>query len=102
MSIDENSNAYAQQNCKPTRVALLSGQYAPRNGVYNVGSLRRPMLEGEGRTAIMPPDQRENLNPESLSPAEFLRAAGYRKGYLALQERDGTWRGDGTPVNYPE
>src|SRR5690349_19198600 len=25
-------------NCQPTRAALMSGQYAPRTGVYTVGS----------------------------------------------------------------
>src|SRR4051794_40967873 len=29
------------QNCQPTRAALLSGQYAPRTGVYTVGGIER-------------------------------------------------------------
>ncbi|MBT8485889.1 MAG: sulfatase-like hydrolase/transferase, partial [Phycisphaerae bacterium] len=35
-------HAYAAgANCSPTRAALMSGQYAPRTGVYTVGSLDR-------------------------------------------------------------
>ncbi len=35
--------AYTQQNCQPTRAALISGQSAPHpfNGIYNVGGLER-------------------------------------------------------------
>src|SRR5438105_1869758 len=29
---------YACPNCAPTRAALMSGQYAPRTGIYSVGS----------------------------------------------------------------
>ena len=37
---------YNSQNCTPTRAALMSGQYAPRTGVYTVQSLDRgPLLE---------------------------------------------------------
>ena len=37
------TNAYANQNCAPTRSALLSGSYAQRstNNIYQVGSLNR-------------------------------------------------------------
>lgn len=71
------THAYAQQNCMPTRASVISGQYAPANNVYNVGSLNRPARELEGRTAIVPPDQQKDLSPEGLSVAEFLSRAGY-------------------------
>lgn len=32
---------YHSQNCTPTRAAIMTGQYAPRTGVYTVGSLER-------------------------------------------------------------
>src|SRR5262249_42901116 len=32
---------YHSQNCAPTRAALMTGQYAPRTGIYTVGSLER-------------------------------------------------------------
>src|SRR5436189_303177 len=36
---------YHCQNCAPTRAALMTGQYAPRTGVYTVGSLERGAAE---------------------------------------------------------
>ena len=76
------THAYAQQNCMPTRVAFLSGQYAPASDVYNVGSLRRPLPEEAGRTQILPPEQKKDLNPASLSLAEQLEKAGYVTAYF--------------------
>ena len=35
------TSAYTCQNCVPTRAALLTGQYAPRTGIHNVGYLNR-------------------------------------------------------------
>ena len=32
------TSAYTCQNCVPTRAALLTGQYAPRTGIHNVGA----------------------------------------------------------------
>ncbi|HUR57597.1 MAG TPA: sulfatase-like hydrolase/transferase, partial [Opitutaceae bacterium] len=32
---------YNSQNCAPTRAVLMSGQYAPRTGIYTVGTLDR-------------------------------------------------------------
>src|SRR5437867_9785043 len=29
------------QNCQPTRAALMTGQYAPRTGIYTVGGIAR-------------------------------------------------------------
>ena len=76
------TRAYAQQNCMPTRVALLSGQYAPRTDVYNVGSLDRPLPEEAGRTKIVPPEQKVDLDPGILSLAEWLQAAGYTTAFF--------------------
>src|SRR5688500_6123810 len=32
---------YNSQNCAPTRAVLMSGQYAPRTGIYTVNTLER-------------------------------------------------------------
>src|SRR5215203_2397871 len=32
---------YNSQNCAPTRAVLMSGQYAPRTGIYTVSTLER-------------------------------------------------------------
>ena len=68
---------YNSQNCAPTRAVLMSGQYAPRTGIYSVGTLER------GETA----DRRMNVPPNEtlLSLDKFilpqaLKAAGYTTG----------------------
>lgn len=67
------TNGYScAANCAPTRAALMTGQYAVHNGVYNVGSLDR----GEG--VLKPADQHgEHIRHEAVAMAETLRAAGY-------------------------
>jgi len=69
--------AYTQQNCQPTRVALLTGQPAPVNGTYNVGSLFRPHKKERKITPILPPKQRNQMPVEFVTVAEVLNAAGY-------------------------
>src|SRR5213075_1960111 len=41
------TNYHNCQNCTPTRAALMSGQYAPRTGIYTVGGIDR--FEWQGR-----------------------------------------------------
>ena len=64
---------YASQNCSPSRACLLSGQYAPRTEIYNVGSLNR----GDTNSVIKPIPQLTNLKPGITTLAETLRKAGY-------------------------
>ena len=46
------TNAYANApNCAPSRAALLSGQYAPRTGIYTVASAAR----GDARNRMLVP-----------------------------------------------
>jgi arylsulfatase A-like enzyme len=74
------TSAYASQNCQPSRAALMTGQYAPRNGVYNVGSLSR---KGKGVTlALTPPEQRTRIRPDAVTIAETLKAAGYQTAHV--------------------
>lgn len=68
---------YNSQNCAPTRAVLMSGQYAPRTGIYTVQTLER----GE---AV---DRRMNVpvNVNSLALDKFIlpqaiKAAGYATG----------------------
>jgi arylsulfatase A-like enzyme len=65
---------YSCQNCAPTRAALLSGQYAPRTGVYTVGSLERG--QARFRTMDVPVNQ-TRLPLDRVTVAQVLKDAGY-------------------------
>src|SRR6266496_4870589 len=65
------SSMYVQQNCTPTRAALMSGQYAPRTRMFNVDSLDR----GAPESVILPPQQTTILNPQIVTMAETLQSA---------------------------
>src|SRR6476646_5724046 len=67
------SSMYVQQNCTPTRAALMSGEYAPRTRMFNVDSLDR----GANDSVILPPEQTTILKPEAVTMAETLQSAGY-------------------------
>lgn len=74
------TRAYTQQNSAPTRAALLTGQYATRTGVFNVGSLDRGNGDANA-TLIVPPVQNNNILSSTLTFAEVLRTVGY-KNYI--------------------
>lgn len=67
--------AYVQQNCAPTRAALLTGEYPARagNGVFNVGSLAR----GATDSIIVPPAQNGSIPDSSITLPKVLGEAGY-------------------------
>lgn len=69
------TDAYANSpNCAPTRAALLSGQYAPRTGVYTVNSPKRGHKE---QRKLIPAENSRTLDPGVVTLAESLQAAGY-------------------------
>lgn len=74
--------AYTQQNCQPTRAALLTGQYAPgpQNGVYNVSSLNR--ASNRGSTPIIPHNQKNHLSKQCISMFETVKTAGYHTAWF--------------------
>lgn len=65
------------QNCQPTRAALMSGQYAPRTGVYTVGGIGR--FEWESRP-LRPVDNVTELPLEKITIAQTMKKAGYATG----------------------
>lgn len=68
---------YHCQNCQPTRAALLSGQYAPRTGIYTVGDIYRFAW----RTRPLKPVENVTALPlEIHTIADQLQAAGYATG----------------------
>jgi arylsulfatase A-like enzyme len=71
------TRAYTQQNSAPTRAALLTGQYAIRSGVFNVGSLDR----GDGdtnSTIIITPVQNKSIDVATHKFAETQQTVGYK------------------------
>ncbi len=74
------TNAYANApNCAPSRAALLSGQYAPRTGIYTVGSAARGREENR---ALVPVENRTELDLDVVTLAEALGDAGYVTGHV--------------------
>src|ERR1022692_371319 len=65
---------YHSQNCAPTRAALMSGQYAPRTGVYTVGSLERG---GAKDRKMDVPVNVTNLPLDRVLMPQTLKDAGY-------------------------
>ncbi len=64
-------------NCAPTRAALLSGQYAPRTGIYTVGSIDR--FNWQSRP-LRPVDNQTRLPLDKVTLPQALKAAGYVTG----------------------
>lgn len=65
------------QNCQPTRAALMSGQYAPRTGVYTVGGIGR--FNWETRP-LRPVENVQDLPLDKITVAQALKKAGYATG----------------------
>lgn len=61
-------------NCAPTRAALLSGQYYPRQPIYHVGT--------SGRGKMIPAPNATDLPLEKVTIAEALKRGGYASGFI--------------------
>jgi arylsulfatase A-like enzyme len=68
---------YHSQNCAPTRACLMSGQYAPRTGIYTVGTLERG--KARDRKLVVPVNV-TNLPLDRRTVADTLKKAGYATG----------------------
>lgn len=68
------TNHHHHQNCAPTRAALMTGQYAPRTGVYTVGNINR--FEWASRP-LRPVDNVTNLPLDRVLLPQVLKSAGY-------------------------
>jgi len=68
---------YNSPNCAPTRAVLMSGQYAPRTGIYSVGSLERG--QAANRRMNVPPNETKLPLDKFILP-QALKAAGYTTG----------------------
>ena len=73
-------HAYAAApNCAPSRAALLSGQYAPRTGVYTVNN---PAQGRRDRRRLIPLPNVRELAASVVTLAERLQSAGYGTAHI--------------------
>lgn len=96
-------HAYSQQNCQPSRTALITGQYAPGkyNGAYNVYSLKRYDKRSPDwpNIAIEPHDQGfEGIDSRSTSLFEMLKEEGYHTAWFG--KNHGTGKEKDLPRNH--
>jgi arylsulfatase A-like enzyme len=71
------TNYHQHQNCAPTRAALMTGQYAPRTGLYTVGGIER--FDWSMRP-LRPVDNQPNLRLDRVLLPATIKAAGYTTG----------------------
>ena len=83
---------YVNQNCTPTRAALMTGQYSPRTGMFTVGTAER----GEARfRRMLVPENVTELPANRMTVADALRAGGYATGLF------GKWHLGQRAENHP-
>lgn len=82
------TNAYANPTCTPTRAALMSGQYYPRQPVYDVGA------QPPG-TDMVPAPNTDDLPSDRITIAEALKYGEYVNGFI------GKWHIGNTPRHGP-
>ncbi|MGX1928358.1 sulfatase [Flagellimonas sp. 2504JD4-2] len=74
------TNAYANApNCAPSRASLLSGQYAPRHGIYTVG---RPDRGNPENRKLVPHPNKTALAGDIVTIAEALKTFGYTNAHI--------------------
>ncbi|MBK1876453.1 sulfatase [Pelagicoccus mobilis] len=74
------TNGYSpSSNCTPSRAACITGQYAPRHGIYTVDSSAR----GESKDRkLIPTPNTTDLDTSILTMPEVLKEAGYVTAHI--------------------
>lgn len=86
--------AYANApNCAPSRAALLSGQYAPRTGIYTVST---PARGASRNRKLIPTPNKQRLARDVVTISEVLGDAGYTSASM------GKWHLGDPPDYGPE
>lgn len=74
------TNGYAPAaNCAPSRACVMSGQLAPRHGVYTVNSSERGKAK---HRKLIPTQNKPQLDLENLTMASALHRGGYKTLHL--------------------
>ena len=77
------SQCYASApNCAPTRACLLTGQYAPRHGVYTVVDDR--YAPGQPHMKVMSTKGHDELPAPTKTVADVLKSGGYSTALIGM------------------
>ena len=80
------TSAYANApNCLPSRACLMTGQYTPRHGIYNIagpGCTAPGYLRSMKRAKLKPIENSRGLPPGTVTIQQALREAGYATGFI--------------------
>ena len=77
------SQCYASApNCAPTRACLLTGQYAPRHGVYTVVDDR--YAPGQPHMKVMSTKGNDELPARTRTVADLLKSNGYATALVGM------------------
>ena len=69
-------------NCAPSRACLLTGQYAPRHGVYTVVDDR--YAPGQAHMRVMSTRGNDEIPDRTVTVAEALKSSGYATALIGM------------------
>jgi len=90
------TSAYANgPNCLPSRACLMTGQYTPRHGIYNIAGpdCKAPAyLESMKKAKLKPIPNSRRMPPGLVSLPGALKQAGYATGFVGKWHHGPTTR----------
>ncbi|MCG6189380.1 sulfatase [Maribellus maritimus] len=86
------TSAYMMPTCSPSRASLMTGEYAPRTGIFSVDGYANTPSKMKKLKGI---PSKKYLVPEDITIAEVLKNAGYKTGSF------GKWHLGNNEETYP-